>query len=102
MCPYPTIPIVARPIRAAGPQEPLGETLTINGVTIEEGKAIARNVFMAPRLGIAALTIPAGMSDGLPVGIQLDAPAGNDTELLGLGIPVEKVLGRLPAPISPR
>jgi mandelamide amidase len=99
---YPTIPVVATPIRARGPLEPLGETLTINGVTIEEGLAIARNLFMAPRIGAAALNIPAGLSNGLPVGLQLDALPGHDSELLGLGIAVEKVLGRIPAPSVPQ
>jgi len=30
--------------------------------------------------------------------LQLDAPPGHDSELLGLGIAVERVLGRIPAP----
>ena len=95
---YPTVPLVATPIRAQGPLEPMGEMLTLNGVTIAEGLAIARNLFMAPRLGVAALNVPAGMLNGLPVGLQLDAPPGHDSELLGLGIAVERVLGRIPAP----
>jgi mandelamide amidase len=95
---YPTIPIIAPRIRAEGPLEPLGETITLNGIALEQGKAIARNIFMAPRLGVAALNIPAGLSNGLPVGLQFDALPGRDSELLGLGIAVEKVLGRLPAP----
>jgi len=95
---YPTVPLVATPIRAQGPLEPLGEMLTLNGVAIAEGLAIARNLFMAPRLGVAALNVPAGMFNGLPVGLQLDAPPGHDSELLGLGIAVERVLGRIPAP----
>ena len=98
---YPTVPLVATPIRAGGPQEPLGAMLTLNGIAIEEGKAIARNIFMAPRFGAAAVTIPAGLSNGLPVGIQLDTLAGSDSELLGLGIAVERVLGRIPGPPAP-
>lgn len=98
---FPTIPIVATPLSARGPQEPLGEMLTINGTTIEEGKAIARNLFMAPRLGAAALSVPVGMSNGLPVGLELDALPGHDSELLGLGIAVERVVGRIPAPPVP-
>ena len=95
---YPTIPLVATPIRARGPMEPVGELLTINGVTIAEGLVIARNLFIAPRLGAPALNIPAGLSNGLPVGLQLDALPGHDSELLGLGIAVERVFGRIPAP----
>jgi mandelamide amidase len=95
---YPTIPLVATPIRAQGPLEPMGETLTLNGVEIAEGLAIARNLFIAPRLGVPALNIPGGMFNGLPVGLQFDALPGHDTDLLGLGIAVERALGRIPAP----
>jgi mandelamide amidase len=95
---FPTIPIVATPLRAGGPKEPLGEMMTIKGKPIEEGRAAVQNVFVAPRIGAPALSIPVGLSQGLPVGLELDALPGNDSELLGLGIAVQAVIGRLPAP----
>ena len=95
---YPTVPIVATPIREGGPKEPLGDMMRIKGKEIEEGRAVAQNIFMAPRFGVPALNIPAGLSQGLPVGIQLDALPGNDSRLLGLGIAVQTVIGRIPAP----
>ena len=95
---YPTIPIVAPPLRSGGPKEPLGEMMTIKGKAIEEGRAVAQNIFMAPRFGAAALSIPVGLSEGLPVGLQLDALPGNDSELLGLGITVQEIVGLIPAP----
>lgn len=95
---YPTIPIVAPSIRPGGPKEPLGEMLTIKGKQIEEGRVAAQNVFMAPRLGAPALSIPAGLSQGLPVGLELDALPGNDSMLLGLGIAVQAAVGRIPPP----
>jgi indoleacetamide hydrolase len=98
---YPTIPLIAPTIRADGPLEPLGETITLNGISIAEGIAIARNIFMAPRIGAPGLNVPAGLSNGMPVGIQLDALPGNDAELLAVGVAVEKILGRLPAPGVP-
>jgi len=55
-------------------------------------------VFIAPRLGAAALSIPVGLSQGLPVGLELDALPGNDSELLGLGIAIQAVVGRIPPP----
>lgn len=97
---YPTIPIVAPPIRAGGPKEPLGDLVTVNGKPIEEGKVAARNLFIAPRLGAAALSIPAGLARGLPVGLELDALPGQDTQLLGLGIAVEAAIGLIPPPVS--
>lgn len=34
--------------------------------------------------GLAAISVPAGMSDGLPVGLQILAPMGADRQLLGV------------------
>jgi indoleacetamide hydrolase len=102
---YPTIPIVAPPIRAGDPKEPLGELITVNGKQIEEGKVAARNIFIAPRMGDAALSVPAGLALELPVGLEFDALPGNDTELLGLGIAVQEAIGHIPPPVlvaSPR
>ena len=95
---YPTVPIIAPRLRPEGPKEPLGELMTIKGKPIEEGRAIAQNIFMAPRFGAPALSVPVGLSQGLPVGLQLDALPGNDSELLGLGIAVQAIVGRIPPP----
>lgn len=53
---------------------------------------------MAPRMGAAGLVLPAGLTRGLPVGMELDAPPGNDSALLGIGIAIERILGRIPGP----
>jgi Asp-tRNA(Asn)/Glu-tRNA(Gln) amidotransferase A subunit family amidase len=95
---FPTVPIVATPIRPGGPKEPLGELLTIKGKQIEEGRVVAQNLFMAPRVGAPALSIPAGLSQGLPVGLELDALPGDDSKLLGLGVAIQSVIGRIPPP----
>jgi mandelamide amidase len=95
---FPTIPIVAMPIRQGGPKEPFGEIITLNGRQAEEGKVLMRNVFIAPRLGAAALSLPVGLTRGLPVGLELNALPGHDSELLGLGMAIEKVIGRIPPP----
>jgi mandelamide amidase len=34
----------------------------------------------------------------MPVGLELDGLAGHDSDLLGLGMAIERVLGPLPAP----
>jgi mandelamide amidase len=95
---FPTAPIVATPIRQGGPKEPLGELMTIKGKQIEEGRVAPQNMFIAPRIGAPALSIPAGLSRGLPVGLELDALPGNDSKLLGLGIAAQAVIGRIPPP----
>lgn len=43
-------------------------------------------------VGIPSISVPAGMSDSLPVGIQLMAPQRHDRELLGLARSVEELL----------
>jgi aspartyl-tRNA(Asn)/glutamyl-tRNA(Gln) amidotransferase subunit A len=43
--------------------------------------------------GIPAISIPAGMSDGLPVGVQLMAPQRKDRELLALAKRAEEIVG---------
>jgi hypothetical protein len=39
-----------------------------------------------------------GASSRLPVGLELDGPAGSDRRLIAIGLALEKVFGRLPAP----
>ena len=95
---FPTIPMVATRIVPGGPREPLGEMVTLGGRQMEEGRILIQNLFIAPRLGAPGLSLPAGLSAGLPVGLELDALPGHDSELLGLGIAVERVLGRIPPP----
>ena len=95
---FPTVPIVAPPIRPGGPKEPLGELVTVNGKSVEEARVVAQNLFIAPRVGAPALNIPAGLSQALPVGLELDALPGHDRSLLGLGVAIEEALGHVPAP----
>jgi Asp-tRNA(Asn)/Glu-tRNA(Gln) amidotransferase A subunit family amidase len=95
---FPTVPIVAMPIRQGGPKEPFGEMIALNGRQMEQDKVLMQNVFIAPRLGTAALSVPLGLARGLPVGLELDALPGHDSELLGLGIAVQRIVGRIPPP----
>jgi Asp-tRNA(Asn)/Glu-tRNA(Gln) amidotransferase A subunit family amidase len=44
------------------------------------------------------LPIALGASTKLPVGLELDGPAGSDRRLLSIGMAFEKLFGRLPAP----
>ena len=50
--------------------------------------------------GIPGIQLPIalGASTKLPVGIELDGPAGSDRRLLAIGLALEKKFGRLPAP----
>ncbi|MET4274632.1 MULTISPECIES: indoleacetamide hydrolase [unclassified Bradyrhizobium] len=50
--------------------------------------------------GIPGIQIPIalGAVSKLPIGLELDGPASSDRRLLALGMALEKVFGRLPAP----
>ncbi len=84
---FPTVPKVAMP---AGPDS---SSLESFGATIQ-------NTDPGSNAGIPGLQVPAGMgaASKLPVGIELDGPAGSDRRLIALGMAIEGVLGRLPPP----
>jgi Asp-tRNA(Asn)/Glu-tRNA(Gln) amidotransferase A subunit family amidase len=42
--------------------------------------------------------IALGASSNLPVGIELDGPAGSDRKLISIGLALENLFGRLPPP----
>jgi Asp-tRNA(Asn)/Glu-tRNA(Gln) amidotransferase A subunit family amidase len=50
--------------------------------------------------GVPGLQIPIalGAASQLPVGLELDGPAGSDRRLLAIGLALEKLFGRLPPP----
>ena len=84
---FPTVPKVAMP---AGPESS----------SLENFVATIQNTDPGSNAGIPGLQVPAGIgaASGLPVGIELDGPAGSDRRLIALGLAIEGVLGRLPPP----
>ena len=50
--------------------------------------------------GLPGLQLPIGIgaSSKLPVGLELDGPAGSDRRLVAIGLALENLFGRLPAP----
>ena len=89
---FPTTPLAAEPIGA-------------DQRSMEEGddkpafQKYDRNVSPASNAGIPSLSLPVGMTGGgLPVGITLDAPEGEDAHLLALGVAIESRDGPLPPP----
>ncbi|MEI6485487.1 MAG: amidase family protein [Sphingomonadales bacterium] len=80
--------------------DPRDTMVDIAGTPTPFVTAIARNISPGSTLGLPGLVLPCGMTaGGLPVGIELDGPAGSDRRLLAIGMAVEAVLGRLPAPV---
>ena len=52
--------------------------------------------------GVPGIQIPIalGASSNLPVGLELDGPAGSDRRLLAIGMSMDKIFGRLPPPAA--
>jgi len=66
---------------------------------IDEMAAYLRNTDPSSNAGIPGLSLPAGITrERLPVGLELDGPAGSDRRLLAIGLAFEQILGVLPAP----
>jgi mandelamide amidase len=93
---YPTVPVPPPPLDAE--THIAGRTIMVKGKAIEENDAVGPNISLVPRLGAPGLSFPAGLTNGLPVGIELAGLPGDDAKILGIGIAIESVLGRLPPP----
>jgi mandelamide amidase len=76
-------------------------TVSIDGApALDTMEAFLRNTDPASTSGIPGLSLPAGMTaSGLPVGLELDGPLGDDRRLLAIGIAFEQLLGAVPAPV---
>lgn len=86
----PTSPIVAPPI----PSDPAAGG---SGTFL-----MVRNTGPSAAAGLPGLSLPAGLTtQELPVGIELDGPAGSDATLLRIAQQVEAVMPPLPAPHPP-
>ena len=49
--------------------------------------------------GLPGLTVPVAQdSDGLPISLEIDGPAGSDRAVLGIGLALEGLFGHLPNP----
>ena len=88
---FPTVPKVAI---AAQP----------DSSSLENFLLFIQNTDPGSNAGVPGIQIPValGASSKLPVGIELDGPAGSDRRLLAIGMAMEKIFGRLPAPVAGR
>jgi indoleacetamide hydrolase len=94
---FPTQPMAAPPISPDGDLP--SDEIEINGKPVNKGLIFIRNTHVTCALGVPGLAIPAGLtSQGLPVGLELDGLAGQDSELLALGMAVEQAWPTLPPP----
>lgn len=80
----------------------LGEhaEVEIQGRRVSFFDAFGRNTALSAASGAPGLVLPMGLSTGgLPVSLELVALRGMDRHLLSIGLAVEALLGRLPAPV---
>ncbi|MFK4387565.1 indoleacetamide hydrolase [Bradyrhizobium sp. USDA 223] len=84
---FPTTP------RVAIPSNPESSSLENFGLFIQ-------NTDPGSNAGIPGIQIPIalGASSRLPIGLELDGPAGSDSRLLAIGMALEAAFGRLPPP----
>ncbi|MFB9128498.1 indoleacetamide hydrolase [Paraburkholderia dipogonis] len=94
---FPTTRLAAVPIDEVNGSS----VVSIDGsAAIDTMDAFLHNTDPASTSGIPGLSLPAGMTaSGLPVGLELDGPLGEDRRLLAIGIAFEQLLGALPAPV---
>ncbi|WP_144141516.1 indoleacetamide hydrolase [Paraburkholderia sp. BCC1884] len=94
---FPTTRLAAVPIDELNGSS----TVSIDGApSLDTMDAFLRNTDPASTAGIPGLSLAAGMTaSGLPVGLELDGPLGEDRRLLAIGVAFEALLGVLPAPV---
>ncbi len=95
---WPTVPAVAPPLQAPLVELPSG-TLTADQANVRGGA-------LANLTGIPAISVPVGLSDGLPIALQLQAAWGRDELLLDAAEALERASDRcwvdsLPPPARP-
>ncbi|SAK79486.1 indole acetimide hydrolase [Caballeronia fortuita] len=89
---FPTTITTACPISTSG-------TMVLHGVSVPIFPTFTRNMEPGSNAGVPGITLPAGLTtEGLPVGLSLDAAPGTDRQLLATALEVEAVLGPLPPP----
>ena len=94
----PTVPVLPQIRTPGGPTD--YETIELNGKALDRASVLITQTVIAPRYGAPAVSVPMALVEGLPVGLELDGLPGGDTDILSLGMAVEKALGPLPGPLS--
>jgi indoleacetamide hydrolase len=78
------------------------QTFLFNDKAAPTFATFIRNTDPGSVAGIPGISLPAGMTAaGLPVGVELDGPQGNDHPLLSIAAAIEPLLPKLPPPPGP-
>jgi len=89
---FPTTPLPAAPIGQDA-------TVDLNGTQVPTFQTFIRNTDPGSIAGVPGISLPVALTRaGLPVGIEIDGPAGSDRHLLGVAQTLESILGGVRAP----
>ncbi|WP_328703253.1 indoleacetamide hydrolase [Agrobacterium larrymoorei] len=83
---FPTAPLSAKPI---------GQDVTVihNDCEVDTFMAYVQNVDPSSNAGLPGLTVPVELTPTrLPIGMEIDGPAGTDNRLLAIGQAIEEVI----------
>jgi indoleacetamide hydrolase len=87
------------------PTTPCGAPLIENQWKFQVGSKEVTDIFLSRNThpsssgGVPGITLPMGLnSEGLPIGLEIDAAAGRDRDLLDLTRVIERIVGPVPAP----
>ncbi len=80
-------------ILPARPKSGSDETVELNGQRVPTFPAYIQNTEQATIAGLPSISIPVGMTaSGLPVGLDLEGPAGADAIILAVALAIEEIL----------
>ena len=82
---FPTTPLTARPIGQ-------DETVELNGSQEPTFQIFIRNTDLGSNIGAPGISLPMGLTNGLPAGIELEGLPGNDDYLLSIASVFESLL----------
>ncbi len=75
------------------------ETTPVNGAQAPTFMTFIRNTSPGSVAGIPGISVPAGQTAaGLPVGLEIDGPAGSDQQVLAIALALEALLPTPPVP----
>jgi len=89
---FPTTPLTARPIGH-------DETVELNGKQEPTFQIFIRNTDFGSNIGSPGISLPVGLSNELPVGIELEGLPDDDDGLLTVAAAVSRYLNDMPPPI---
>ena len=75
-----------------------GQIVRIGEIDVPFAVAMGRNIAPGSTAGLPGLVLPVGLAGGLPVAIEIDGPTGDDRKLLGIGLAIEALFGRITPP----